>query len=73
MSFLNQIRILQQRGAVGGVAKHLSPYAVTCKNKTTGQVVRIPAKEETVYDCEVNGLIVKPGDLITTTVSGNAQ
>jgi hypothetical protein len=67
------MELYNQGGFVGGVAKHLGSHTVTCKNITTGQTVKIAATRETVYNCEAKGLIVNPGDKITTIVDEKAE
>ena len=46
---------------------------VVCRNMDTGLGVPFQLAGETSWDCEVQGLVVTPGDFIDIVIRGNAQ
>lgn len=65
--------ISNQGGAINGAVRRFGSHTVTCKNNTTGQIVNIAASVKNAYDCQVKGLIVKPGENVSITINGTAQ
>ncbi len=51
----------------------MSPIAALCSNRTTGQNVAVPLLGSTTFDCEANGLVVLPGDVVRIIVFGPAD
>jgi hypothetical protein len=59
---------------VGGTASGLQTISkIKCKNKTTGQVVKISPGNYGTWDCEQAGLIVNTDDVIKIELKGTAQ
>ena len=48
-------------------------HTVTCTNNTTGQTITIADALRAHYNCEVEGLSVKPGHNVTITINGVVQ
>jgi hypothetical protein len=57
---------------VGGSVTGMLPNRITCRNMTTGQAVTAKMGS-TTWDCNQLGLVVRPGDRIRLTVTGQAE
>ena len=62
----------QPQSRVGGRMFGMTPFQVTCRNLTTGQVVNAKTDEQR-WDCKALGLIVSPGDRIRIGAQGTAN
>jgi hypothetical protein len=59
---------------IGGHATGLSIKTVNCKNRTTKERVSIRIDGgSSIWDCELAGLVVNPGDKIDMTIKGAAD
>ncbi|MDP2365454.1 MAG: LamG domain-containing protein [Ignavibacteria bacterium] len=56
----------------GGI-QSMMEHTVTCTNNTTGQTVTIADILQPYYNCEVEGLLVKPDHNVTVTINGVVQ
>jgi hypothetical protein len=54
---------------VGGSVSGMTPTSVTCENNSTGQKVSA-STSATSWDCESLGLVVQPGETVTTGATG---
>jgi hypothetical protein len=55
---------------VGGATTGLDhPFAV-CVNRSTGQSEALPLAGAPMWDCEAEGLVVNPGDVVQPIVRG---
>jgi hypothetical protein len=59
--------------SLGGTVTRLDEHTITCLNNATKQSIIISATKVTNYDCESNGLKVKPTENITITINGNVK
>jgi subtilisin family serine protease len=62
-----------ESGAVTGSVSGVDTEGVVCKNRTTGQKVKLPLDGADSWNCEAAGLVVTAGDRIKQTLTGWAQ
>lgn len=62
-------RMTPLQGAIQSMMRH----TVTCTNNTTGQTITITDALLPSYNCEAEGLLVKPSDNVTITINGVVQ
>jgi subtilisin family serine protease len=60
-------------GAVTGSVSGVDTEGVVCKNRTTGQKVKLPLDGADSWNCEAAGLVVTADDRIKQTLTGRAQ
>jgi hypothetical protein len=57
---------------VVGSVTGMTPTSVSCENVTSGAKIQVPTSA-TTWDCETIGLVVAPGDTVSTGATGTAD